>query len=1197
MVKASLKNISIVCIIAFILTAIIFAVAPQAKAETEVYESTLPAATLYQLPPKQPRASGGYEGAMSYVIKTRDGSIIVIDGGRKDDGYDGKYLLQFLKDITGKSVPHVTAWFITHAHSDHYGALATISASYADQITVDTFYYALVKDAEIYEYCSYSEQDTAIKSNKAVDTCISKLQAQSATPVNVVEVKPKHMNESLGSFDFDTVHIDILSTYEDVIWAADNITTRYSGTLSTCGSIYTSKTVKELLAMNFLNNTCSIFRVTVGGKSILFLGDTSDAQSKALLYLHNENKKDPSKFFSLKSDIVQMAHHGQNGAEKAVYQLIDPDICLFPASEWIYDASANSQLTTAYTKMWLAEIGGTTSYASKDGPQNFDYGKITSTTEIAIPSDIKPLVFDAEYYLNAYPELAAYCADENALYKHFITYGIREGRRASLAFDIKHYINQNGQALVDTFKGDYEKGFAYFLENAKKEFTGKAKEFSTDFDAEYYRNNFSEASTLTTEFALLEHFVNASLTQASKQNTTVTVAEAVKAISDAYEAMILSGNMPETIIVNGITLDKPSYTLMAAQALDYISSKSPATRSTKWITANANYETSSDNFSATVVDKSGYLLVAREFINYFSGGDNYGKTGYLPAFVTLPGETDSSYSGNFGNERATIVLARVLNSYAKYNVLPEIIDAGITATTVTKGPSATPTPTPVATQAPENDNVTIMELALAAQDALKYYTSGSSFYPYGVPVKGQWISLPIYFYMTAQAIQDIYNNKDTVFTVSSLKFDPPDLEAAYSFGTKTVDQNFYMNLAIRQTTYAVKNKRIGASASYPTNAGNANGFPVSNFSGQVNYPAELLCFTRILAYYAENGTLPASVRMEKVPYPTGNEPTPTPLPAVTPTPLTTVTPKPTATVTPKPTATVAPTTAAPATQDPSVAYPTPHPAFSTIANGATFTVAQIAEAASGIISHYETYQELKSEYSIPKAVVINNQIISDQDWAYLSGYALAGIAGSWDPSGLSGYTPETTVAYKKCTPPALNANATYTADTIAIAKVVEIAWKTTNFANSNNGLMAASCGSAFPGYQVSYYSGILAAARALAYYSANGTLPTSVQYDKVSFIITDSDSNVAPEATVAPTTVAPTTAAPTTAAPTTAAPTVAPTTQAPTVAPTTAAPTEQPAGVTCQRKNILYAAYSINKYLTNNPYTFPNYSSIDGNTV
>ncbi|MDO4744637.1 MAG: MBL fold metallo-hydrolase, partial [Clostridia bacterium] len=792
MVKTSLKNISLICIIAFILTAIIFAVAPQAKAETEVYTSTLPAATLYQLPPKQPRASGGYEGAMSYVMKTRDGSIIVIDGGRKDDGYDGKYLLQFLKDITGKSVPHVTAWFITHAHSDHYGALATIAANYPSEITVDTFYYALVKDAQIYEYCSYSEQDTAIKSNKAIDTCISKLQAKSATPINVVEVKPKHMNESLGSFDIDTVHIDILSTYEDVIWAADNITTRYSGNLNTCGSIYTSKTVKELLAMNFLNNTCSIFRATVGGKSILFLGDTSDAQSKALLYLHNENKKDSSKFFSLKSDIVQMAHHGQNGAEKEVYKLIDPDICLFPASEWIYNAAANSQLTTAYTKMWLNEIGGTTSYASKDGPQNFDYGTITCATQIAIPDDIKPLVFDAEFYLNAYPELAAYCADENALYEHFVTYGIREGRRASLAFDIKHYINQNGQALVDTFKGNYESGFSYFLENAKKEFTGKAKEFSTDFNAEHYRNNVSEASTLTTEFALLEHFVNSGLTQASKQNATVTVAEAVNAISDAYETMLLTGNMPETITVNGITLDKPSYTLMAAQALDYISSKSPATRCSAWITSTADYETSADTFSAAVVDKAGYLLVAREFVNYFGGGDNYGKTGYLPAFVTLPGETDSSYSGNFGNARATIVLARVLNSYKKYNVLPEIIDAGITATTVTKGPSATPTPKPVATQPPQSDTVTIMELAFAARDALTHYTSGSAFYPYGVPVKGQWVSLPVYFYMTAQAIQDIYNKKDTVFTVSSLRFDPPDLEAAYSFGTKTVDQNFYM---------------------------------------------------------------------------------------------------------------------------------------------------------------------------------------------------------------------------------------------------------------------------------------------------------------------------------------------------------------------------------------------------------------------
>ena len=56
---------------------------------------------------------------MSYLIVSRDGSIIIIDGGTKSDA---DYLLNLIEKVSGCKKPHISAWFLTHAHSDHINA-------------------------------------------------------------------------------------------------------------------------------------------------------------------------------------------------------------------------------------------------------------------------------------------------------------------------------------------------------------------------------------------------------------------------------------------------------------------------------------------------------------------------------------------------------------------------------------------------------------------------------------------------------------------------------------------------------------------------------------------------------------------------------------------------------------------------------------------------------------------------------------------------------------------------------------------------------------------------------------------------------------------------------------------------------------------------------------------------------------------
>ena len=78
-------------------------------------------------------------------------------------------------------------------------------------------------------------------------------------------------------------------------------------------------------------------------------------------------------------------------------------------------------------------------------------------------------VFDAEYYANSYADLkAVYGSDKEALFQHYITLGIKEGRAASPVFDIVEY--RNGYADLQAAFGDNWDAYAdHYLTVGKAE--------------------------------------------------------------------------------------------------------------------------------------------------------------------------------------------------------------------------------------------------------------------------------------------------------------------------------------------------------------------------------------------------------------------------------------------------------------------------------------------------------------------------------------------------------------------------------------------------------------------------------------------------------------------------------------------------------------------------------------------------------
>lgn len=90
-----------------------------------------------------------YDYGNSFVIQLKNGHFIVNDGGSKNDT---PYLLDYLESLAPNGEkPVIEAWFITHAHGDHNGALAGLASEpkYLERIYIDGIYLSMPGDEEL----------------------------------------------------------------------------------------------------------------------------------------------------------------------------------------------------------------------------------------------------------------------------------------------------------------------------------------------------------------------------------------------------------------------------------------------------------------------------------------------------------------------------------------------------------------------------------------------------------------------------------------------------------------------------------------------------------------------------------------------------------------------------------------------------------------------------------------------------------------------------------------------------------------------------------------------------------------------------------------------------------------------------------------------------------------------------------------
>lgn len=242
----------------------------------------------------------------SYVIRTVNGKVIVMDGGF---GAEKDYLRGFIDALGGK----VDAWIISHPHDDHITALVALLDN-PKGLKIEKIYHSRFSTDALIDGESESTAQITRKFYSQLDK---------ATDIVVEDCHPG------DEFEIDGVNFKILSEQNP-----------------------------EFAQRNPYNNSSMVVKMWDREKSFIFLGDLGVEGGQKLL--------DSQYAGDLECDYLQMAHHGQAGCDKKFYETVKFRACLWPSPTWVYNAEMG-QLRTAEVRGWIKELGITEHYVSNEG--------------------------------------------------------------------------------------------------------------------------------------------------------------------------------------------------------------------------------------------------------------------------------------------------------------------------------------------------------------------------------------------------------------------------------------------------------------------------------------------------------------------------------------------------------------------------------------------------------------------------------------------------------------------------------------------------------------------------------------------------------------------------------------------------------------------------------------------------------------
>ncbi len=226
-------------------------------------------------------------GLMCFLLRLSDGRFIVIDGGVPDgvSSYATALYAKMTEQAPDPKNIEIAAWIFTHSHSDHVGGFISFAATYASHVKLG---------------CVISNFPSEAEFNNAGESLndYNRWKAALGSFISLKQYKA-HTGQRLTIGD---ATVEFLYTHEDFVTK-----TRSVGTVK-----------------NNWNNSSLIFSLEIAGQKIMFTGDSQEIPNNLTASIYGDY---------LKSDILQVCHHGGVGGTNQLYNRIDPEVALFTTSD------------------------------------------------------------------------------------------------------------------------------------------------------------------------------------------------------------------------------------------------------------------------------------------------------------------------------------------------------------------------------------------------------------------------------------------------------------------------------------------------------------------------------------------------------------------------------------------------------------------------------------------------------------------------------------------------------------------------------------------------------------------------------------------------------------------------------------------------------------------------------------------------
>ncbi len=221
-------------------------------------------------------------GGMSYVVQLCDGSFVCIDGGAY--GPEDEVRLYDFLTAHSEAKPKIAMWLFTHSHFDHIQLAAHFMEAYADAVEIE---------AVAYQFPDCNKIEVEAENTEKMGQDIRRFEA-------ACQGKTVYTLHTGQVYAFAGMELEVLRSLDDTY----------------------------LLHYFSFNDLSAAFRLKfAGGKTALILGDCMQRECRELLHTYGN---------TLKSDILQVSHHGLVGGDKALYETADPEICFWPVNEAVF---------------------------------------------------------------------------------------------------------------------------------------------------------------------------------------------------------------------------------------------------------------------------------------------------------------------------------------------------------------------------------------------------------------------------------------------------------------------------------------------------------------------------------------------------------------------------------------------------------------------------------------------------------------------------------------------------------------------------------------------------------------------------------------------------------------------------------------------------------------------------------------------